>query len=162
MKVQNRIRIKMMMKKKSNNKDEEDEKKTEENNGGEETEEEEEDEFEEDINKVENEEKEHRKLFKREKICDTDTEDEESENEKEIPWIILPDNPYKKIWDLLIAFLILYSAIITPYDIAFSDINKVSPFEIIIDILLGIDIVLTFFSAYIDDEENLVKNHKKL
>ena len=162
MKVQNRIRIKMMMKKKSNNKDEEDEKKTEENNGGEETEEEEEDEFEEDINKVENEEKEHRKLFKREKICDTDTEDEESENEKEIPWIILPDNPYKKIWDLLIAFLILYSAIITPYDIAFSDINKVSPFEIIIDILLGIDIVLTFFSAYIDDEENLVKNHKKI
>ena len=31
-----------------------------------------------------------------------------------------------------------------------------------IDILLGIDIVLTFFSAYTDDEENLVKNHKKI
>jgi len=146
---------------KVSNKNEED-KKIEDNNGGEETEEEEEDEFEEDNNKVENEEKEHRKLFKREKICDTDTEDEESENEKEIPWIILPDNPYKKMWDLLIAFLILYSAIITPYDIAFSDINKVSWFEILIDILLGIDIVLTFFSAYTDDEENLVKNHRKI
>ena len=147
---------------KVSNKNEED-KKTEDNNGGEETEEEEEDEFEEDNNnKVENEEKEHRKLFKREKICDTDTEDEESENEKEIPWIILPDNPYKKMWDLLIAFLILYSAIITPYDIAFSDTNKVSWFEILIDILLGIDIVLTFFSAYTDDEENLVKNHRKI
>ena len=136
------------------------EKKDENNNEGEETEEEEEDEFEE--NKIENEEKEHRKLFKREKICDTDTEDEESENEKEIPWIILPDNPYKKMWDLLIAFLILYSAIITPYDIAFSDNNKVNWFEILIDVLLGIDIVLTFFSAYTDDEENLVKNHKKI
>ena len=149
-------------KEKSNDKNEEDEKKTEDNNGGEETEEEEEDEFEEDNNKVENEEKEHRKLFKREKICDTDTEDEESENEKEIPWIILPDNPYKKMWDLLIAFLILYSAIITPYEIAFSDSNKVSWFEVLIDILLGIDIVLTFFSAYTDDEENLVKNHRKI
>ena len=149
-------------KEKTNNKDEEDEKKTENNNGGEETEEEEEDEFEEDNNKVENEEKEHRKLFKKEKICDTDTEDEESENEKEIPWIILPDNPYKKMWDLLIAFLILYSAIITPYEIAFSDSSKVSWFEVFIDILLGIDIVLTFFSAYTDDEENLVKNHKKI
>jgi len=147
---------------KASNKDEEDEKKTDNNNEGEETEEEEEDEFEEDNNKVENEEKEHRKLFKREKICDTDTEDEESENEKEIPWIILPDNPYKKMWDLLIAFLILYSAIITPYEIAFSDNNKVSWFEVLIDILLGIDIVLTFFSAYTDDEENLVKNHKKI
>ena len=148
-------------KEKASNKDE-DEKKSDNNNEGEETEEEEEDEFEEDNNKVENEEKEHRKLFKREKICDTDTEDEESENEKEIPWIILPDNPYKKMWDLLIAFLILYSAIITPYEIAFSDNNKVSWFEVLIDILLGIDIVLTFFSAYTDDEENLVKNHKKI
>ena len=150
------------LKEKKSNKNEDDEKKTENNGGGEETEEEEEDEFEEDNNKVENEEKEHRKLFKREKICDTDTEDEESENEKEIPWIILPDNPYKKMWDLLIAFLILYSAIITPYEIAFSDSNKVSWFEVLIDILLGIDIVLTFFSAYTDDEENLVKNHKKI
>jgi CRP-like cAMP-binding protein len=146
---------------KATKKNEDDDKKTE-NNGGEETEEEEEDEFEDDNNKVENEEKEHRKLFKREKICDTDTEDEESENEKEIPWIILPDNPYKKMWDLLVAFLILYSAIITPYEIAFSDTNNVSWFEILIDILLGIDIVLTFFSAYTDDEENLVKNHKKI
>jgi len=151
------------LKEKTNN-NEEDEKKTENNNNddgdGEETEEE--DEFEEDNNKVENEEKEHRKLFKREKICDTDTEDEESENEKEIPWIILPDNPYKKMWDLFIAFLILYSAIVTPYDIAFSDSSKVSWFDILIDILLGIDIVLTFFSAYTDEEENLVKNHKKI
>ena len=82
--------------------------------------------------------KEHRKLFKREKICDTDTEDEESENEKEIPWIILPDNPYKKMWDLLIAILILYSAIITPYEIAFSDSNKSNWFEIFIDILFSL------------------------
>jgi len=162
--IANSNRDEEKLKEKANN-NAEDEQKTDNNNNegegdGEETEEE--DEFEEDNNKVENEEKEHRKLFKREKICDTDTEDEESENEKEIPWIILPDNPYKKMWDLLIAFLILYSAIVTPYDIAFSDSSKVSWFDILIDILLGIDIVLTFFSAYTDDEENLVKNHKKI
>ena len=144
-------------------KEENEEKKEEDNknNNGEENEEEEEDSDDEN-NKIENDEKEHRKLFKREKICDTDIEDEESENEKEIPWIILPDNPYKKMWDLLIAILILYSAIITPYEIAFSDSNKSNWFEIFIDILLAIDIVLTFFSAYTDDEENLVKNHKKI
>ena len=142
-------------------KDENKEENNKENNEGEENEEEE-DESEDENNKIENDEKEHRKLFKREKICDTDTEDEESENEKEIPWIILPDNPYKKMWDLLIAILILYSAIITPYEIAFSDSNKSSWFEILIDIFLAIDIVLTFFSAYTDEEENLVKNHKKI
>ena len=146
-----------------NNENTKEEKKEEnkENKEGEESEEEEE-ESDDENNKIENDEKEHRKLFKREKICDTDTEDEESENEKEIPWIILPDNPYKKIWDLLIAFLILYSAIITPYEIAFSDNNHTSWFEILIDIFLAIDIVLTFFSAYTDEEENLVKNHKKI
>ena len=146
-----------------NNENTKEEKKEEnkENKEGEESEEEEE-ESDDENNKIENDEKEHRKLFKREKICDTDTEDEESENEKEIPWIILPDNPYKKIWDLLIAFLILYSAIITPYEIAFSDSNHSSWFEILIDIFLAIDIVLTFFSAYTDEEENLVKNHKKI
>ena len=142
-------------------KDENKEENNKENNEGEENEEEE-DESEDEKNKIENDEKEHRKLFKREKICDTDTEDEESENEKEIPWIILPDNPYKKILDLLIAILILYSAIITPYEIAFSDSNKSSWFEILIDVFLALDIVLTFFSAYTDDEENLVKNHKKI
>ena len=146
---------------KDENKDENKEENNKENNEGEENEEEE-DESEDEKNKIENDEKEHRKLFKREKICDTDTEDEESENKKEIPWIILPDNPYKKIWDLLIAILILYSAIITPYEIAFSDSNKSSWFEILIDIFLAIDIVLTFFSAYTDEEENLVKNHKKI
>ena len=40
--------------------------------------------------------------------------------------------------------------------------NKVSWFEVLIDIFLGIDIVLTFFSAYTDDEEILVKNHRKI
>ena len=114
------------------------------------------------INDIKNNEINNRKLYKREKICDTDTEDEESENEKEIPWIILPDNPYKKLWDLLIALLILYSAIVTPYDIAFSNSNNVNVFEIFIDIFMGIDIILTFFSAYTDDEENLVKNQKKI
>ena len=66
------------------------------------------------------------------------------------------------MWDLLIAILILYSSIITPYEIAFFDTNQSNWFEIFIDILLAIDIVLTFFSAYTDDKENLVKNHKKI
>ena len=46
-----------------------------------------------------------------------------------------------------------------PYDISFSDSSKNSWYDILIDILLWIYIVLIFFSA---DEENLVKNHKKI
>ena len=104
----------------------------------------------------------NRKLYKREKICDTDSEDEGSDNEKEVPWVILPDNPYKRLWDLAIAIIILYSSIMTPYEIAFIDKTKDSWSDFLLDAFLWLDIVITFFSAYTDSEENLVKNHKKI
>ena len=50
-----------------------------------------------------------------------------------------------------------------PYDIAFDDdklVEPIDPAEIIFNTLLTIDIVLSFFSAYIDNEENVVTNHK--
>lgn len=104
----------------------------------------------------------NRKLYKREKICDTDSEDEGSDNEKEVPWVILPDNPYKRLWDLAIAIIILYSSIMTPYEIAFIDKTKDTWSDFFLDAFLWLDIVITFFSAYTDSEENLVKNHKKI
>lgn len=50
-----------------------------------------------------------------------------------------------------------------PYEIAFIDDDnamKESALDIIFNILLGIDIVLNFFSAYLDNEENVVKNRR--
>ena len=104
----------------------------------------------------------NRKLYKREKICDTDSEDEGSDTEKDVPWVILPDNAYKRLWDLVIAIIILYSSIMTPFELAFMDKTKDSLTDYLIDAFLWIDIIVTFFSAYTDSEENLVKNHKKI
>ena len=104
----------------------------------------------------------NRKLYKREKICDTDSEDEGSDTEKEVPWVILPDNPYKRLWDLIISCIILYSSIMTPYELAFMDKTKDSWSDFFLDAFLWLDIIINFFSAYTDSEENLVKNHKKI
>ena len=106
----------------------------------------------------------NRRLIRREKICDTDSEDSGSEDEKKKNFIILPDSKFKKLWDSLIALVILYSSICTPYKLAFEDSNsnKEDVVDIIVDILLGIDLVLNFFSAYYDSEENLVKSRKKI
>ena len=120
------------------------------------------DEQEEIDNQVQNNEAINRKLYKREKICDTDTEDEESDNEKEVPWVILPDTSYKKFWDLLLSIVIMYCAIHSPYEIAFLENFGFSIIDIFVIIILAIDIILTFFSAYTDSEENLVKNHRKI
>ena len=76
--------------------------------------------------------------------------------------VILTDNQYKRLWDLAIAIIILYSSIITPYEIAFIDKTKDSWSDFLLDAFLWLDIVITFFSAYTDSEENLVKNHKKI
>ena len=48
------------------------------------------------------------------------------------------------------------------YENAFLDNTNISWFDILIDIVLAIDIVLNFFTAYTDSEENLIRNHKKI
>lgn len=50
-----------------------------------------------------------------------------------------------------------------PYEIAFIDDDNAmqgSAIDIIFNVLLGIDIILNFFSAYLDNEENVVKNRR--
>jgi hypothetical protein len=50
-----------------------------------------------------------------------------------------------------------------PYEIAFVDDDNVmdeSALDIIFNVLLGVDIILNFFSAYLDNEENVVKNRR--
>lgn len=74
--------------------------------------------------------------------------------------MILPDNSYKRFWDLIIAGVILYSSIVLPYKIAFVDEEEGQAIDISFDILLAIDIILNFFSAYIDSEDNVIKNRK--
>ena len=54
--------------------------------------------------------------------------------------------------------LIIYSATITPYRIAFEEVTKIgwTITDSIVDLLFAVDLVLTFFTAYLDAEENIV------
>lgn len=78
--------------------------------------------------------------------------------------IILPDSLFKRIWNLIITSAITYSAIVTPYSLAFQENsdNIIQYIEYLIDCILLVDIVLNFFSAYNDKEENLIKKHKTI
>lgn len=105
-----------------------------------------------------------RKLTKREKICDSDTEDEGSDNEKEVSWIIMPDNSFKRFFDVIVALIIIYSAIVLPYNIAFEDTesNSEEIIDNVFNAILFVDIIINFFSAYVDNEDNIVKNRKRI
>jgi hypothetical protein len=101
---------------------------------------------------IENKEQNYRMLKKIEKIYDTNSEDEDSENEIDVNWVIMPENAYKSLWNLLISYIIIYCSIFGPYQFAF--INKENStdkmIEIFFEIIFTIDIILNFFSAFID------------
>lgn len=105
----------------------------------------------------------NRHLIKREKICDTDTEDSASDDEKETPYLIYPESTFKKVWVLLISCILMYSAIYTPFRIAFYFYeDKYKWFDFLIDACLWVDIPINFISPYIDEEETLIKNRKQI
>ena len=44
----------------------------------------------------------------------------EEEKEETPPWIVLPTNKYRVRWDVLMMFLVLYYAVVTPLSMAFT------------------------------------------
>ncbi|KAG2302194.1 hypothetical protein Bca52824_030845 [Brassica carinata] len=79
--------------------------------------------------------------------------------------IISPFNPKYRAWEMWLVFLVIYSAWICPFEFAFITYKKDAIFIIdnIINGFFAIDIVLTFFIAYLDSHSYLlVDNPKKI
>lgn len=81
-------------------------------------------------------------------------------------WIIPPRYKYKVLWDMFIGGIILYSVIIVPYRIGFDDTPRpwslLDWSDILIDFLFFLDIILTFRTAYVDNQGTLVVDPKKI
>lgn len=75
--------------------------------------------------------------------------------ELNLPWyIITPESKVKSLFDLLVSILYLYFAFVIPFRIGFytKDVNeKIILHEVVFDIVLLLDIILTFFTAYYDN-----------
>lgn len=73
-------------------------------------------------------------------------------------WFIISNRNQKKFyWDLLVIFLAIYNAIALPMRIAFVQVEQLYEDEFVlfllettIDVLFGVDILLAFFTEYID------------
>ncbi|CAH2046223.1 unnamed protein product [Thlaspi arvense] len=79
--------------------------------------------------------------------------------------IISPFNPKYRAWELWLVVLVIYSAWICPFQFAFITYKKDAIFIIdnIVNGFFAIDIVLTFFVAYLDSHSYLlVDNPKKI
>lgn len=60
--------------------------------------------------------------------------------------------------------MLIFTALVSPYRIAFVDIDSMpwTVIETLTDCIFGVDLVLNFFFAYYDDKEDIVDNRKKI
>ncbi|TNV83436.1 hypothetical protein FGO68_gene1262 [Halteria grandinella] len=106
-------------------------------------------------------EKEEIKRRKAEKFI----EDQRLRNIKNYDYfVILPDDHFKKKWDILITLMLLFTAFVSPYRIAFIDQDSV-PWVVIesaTDCVFGFDMILNFFFAFYDDHDEVIDDRKKI
>jgi CRP-like cAMP-binding protein len=81
--------------------------------------------------------------------------------------VVLPTAQPKKLWDLIVMIILAFSAVLVPYRVAFfetaEDLNNFGTWsivEVVMDVLLMIDVVLSFFTAYEVDNTVVVDPRK--
>ena len=81
-------------------------------------------------------------------------DDDDEEKSPRFCCIILPNNPWKEFWDLIILAFILYSAVMVPFRICFdaTAVGNMFVFEQVVTFTFIIDCVFNFNQAYVDDE----------
>ncbi|KAI4371807.1 hypothetical protein MLD38_010112 [Melastoma candidum] len=73
-------------------------------------------------------------------------------------YMISPYNPRYRAWEMWLVILVLYSAWICPFEFAFLTYKKdaLFVFDNIVNAFFAVDIVLTFFVAYLDSHSYLL------
>ena len=74
-----------------------------------------------------------------------------------------PHRKPRQIWSVVLAFLLLYTATVMPYRMAWIETKKYDDWfwvELTIDGLFFCDFIINCFSAYIDSEGHMVTNRK--
>ena len=79
--------------------------------------------------------------------------------------LITPNSRFKKAWDLLLALILLYTALVMPFRLAFYDTifwDTWTIVDFIIDGLFFVDVVVNFFCVTVNPDGSLETNHKKI
>ena len=89
---------------------------------------------------------------------------QEEEEIELLPWYLLhPRSHFRSLWNLLVIALLIYTATVMPFRLAFDDTDESVTWKVaewVLDGLFFTDVVITCFSAYYDDEGKLIVTHK--
>ena len=79
--------------------------------------------------------------------------------------IIMPDTPFLNVWNAAMSLLLLFTCVQTPLVIAFDSFQNSSAWQVtgfVIDIFFTIDMLITFNTAYMSDDYNIIKSRKMI
>ncbi|XP_028779330.1 potassium channel KAT3 [Neltuma alba] len=80
-------------------------------------------------------------------------------------YVIAPSDHRYRLWQTFLVALVVYSAWASPFELAFTEVavGSLWPVDLLVDAFFAVDIVLTFFVAYLDKSTYLlVDDHKKI
>eukprot|EP00257_Ricinus_communis_P025257 XP_025012671.1 potassium channel KAT3 isoform X2 [Ricinus communis] len=79
-------------------------------------------------------------------------------------FVIAPYDRRYRLWQTFLVVLVVYSAWVSPFELAFKKAaTGFMPADLVVDAFFAIDIILTFFVAYLDKSTYLlVDDHKKI
>ena len=84
-------------------------------------------------------------------------------------WILLPDDPFKVFWDMLVLGyflnrLMFYTLAITPYRVAFIDNDTLAWYtiDLVVDFLFLADVIVNCVSAYYKENDILITSNKAI
>ena len=107
----------------------------------------------------------YRRLIRQNKYVYDSLSDEESLDDADGEFYIDPNNKFKLVFDSILFFLSIFSVTYPIYVFAFKYVencpssNKLIIFQITYDIFCIIDLIIGFFSAYYNFEEQLITNN---
>ena len=74
-------------------------------------------------------------------------------------YLCYPEDRAKQNWDIIIALALILACTMTPIFLAFHDPNAIgwwNQFNMTLDIIFAIDIIIVFLSSFYDDEFHLI------
>ena len=82
------------------------------------------------------------------------------------PWFIFyPKTKFKFVWNTILALILLYTATVTPFTMAFvesTDWDQWKVIDLSIDVIFFLDFLINCLTAYYDDFDNLVSSVWKI
>ena len=93
----------------------------------------------------------------------------ERDSYSDLKWVIYPDDTLKVFWDILIVMycllrIMFYTITVVPYRIAFPSMDSEfwRVFDLIIDSLFMIDVIINCFTAYYTNEDQIETSNKEI